>query len=86
MRTEIRRLCKDSGLTALYVTHDQKEALSIADRMAVMFDGEVGQVGTPRELYRRPANARIADFLGETNFVTCEVLSTSDGSAILCHE
>lgn len=74
MRTEIRRLCKDAGLTALYVTHDQKEALSVADRMAVMFDGEVGQVGTPRELYCRPANTRIADFLGETNFIRCEAV------------
>ena len=77
MRTEIRRLCKDSGLTALYVTHDQKEALSIADRMAVMFDGEVAQIGSPRELYRRPADARIADFLGETNFVPCQALAAS---------
>lgn len=68
MRGEIRRLCKEFGLTAVYVTHDQKEALSIADRMAVMFNGRVGQVGTPRELYRKPANAATADFLGESNF------------------
>jgi iron(III) transport system ATP-binding protein len=69
MRSEIRRLCKEAGLTGIYVTHDQKEALSIADRMAVMFNGRIGQVGTPRELYARPAGAAIADFLGETNFL-----------------
>lgn len=69
MRGEIRRLCKEAGLTGIYVTHDQKEALSIADRMAVMFDGRIAQVGTPRELYRRPGTARVADFLGETNFL-----------------
>ena len=69
MRTEIRRLCKAFGLTAIYVTHDQKEALSIADRMAVMFRGRVAQVGTPRDLYRQPAATLVADFLGETNFL-----------------
>ncbi len=79
MRTEIRRLCKQSGLTGIYVTHDQKEALSIADRMAVMFDGRVGQVGTPRALYRNPADAAIADFLGETNFVDATVRAATAG-------
>jgi iron(III) transport system ATP-binding protein len=69
MRSEIRRLCKEAGLTGIYVTHDQKEALSIADRMAVMFAGRIGQVGTPQELYTRPGDAKIADFLGETNFL-----------------
>ncbi len=73
MRTEIRRLCKDAGLTGIYVTHDQKEALSIADRMAVMFDGRIGQIGTPRELYCRPGSAAIADFLGETNFLQATI-------------
>jgi len=69
MRGEIRRLCKEAGLTALYVTHDQKEALSVADRLAVMFNGRVAQVGTPREVYSRPTNTIVADFLGETNFL-----------------
>jgi len=77
MRSEIRRLCKQAGLTAVYVTHDQKEALSIADRMAVMFDGRITQVGTPRELYRRPASTRVADFLGETNFLDGTIESAS---------
>ncbi len=75
MRTEIRRLCKEFGLTAVYVTHDQKEALSIADRMAVMFDGRVGQLGPPRELYMRPASAATADFLGETNFLKATAMA-----------
>ncbi|MEW6200189.1 MAG: ABC transporter ATP-binding protein [Planctomycetota bacterium] len=73
MRGEIRRLCKEFGLTAIYVTHDQKEALSIADRLAVLLDGRVAQVGSPRELYRRPATAAVADFLGETNFLPATV-------------
>lgn len=77
MRGEIRRLCKDAGLTAIYVTHDQKEALSIADRMAVMFEGRIGQVGAPRELYRRPASRAIADFLGETNFLEGTIVAAA---------
>ncbi len=75
MRSEIRRLCKDAGLTGIYVTHDQKEALSVADRMAVMFGGRIGQVAAPREMYRKPASAAIADFLGETNFLDATVRS-----------
>jgi ABC-type Fe3+/spermidine/putrescine transport system ATPase subunit len=69
MRGEIRRICKEFGLTAIYVTHDQKEALSMADRMAVLDAGRLAQVGTPEELYRRPANAFVAGFVGETNLI-----------------
>jgi len=69
MRTEIRRICKQAGLTALYVTHDQKEALSIADRLAVMRDGRVEQTGTPEEVYRAPLNRFVAGFIGDGNFV-----------------
>ncbi|MCH7870928.1 MAG: ABC transporter ATP-binding protein [Planctomycetes bacterium] len=83
MRGEIRRLCKDFGLTGIYVTHDQKEALSIADRMAVMFDGKVGQVGTPSELYRHPCNAAVADFLGETNFLSATIERREGGLCVL---
>ncbi len=67
MRTEIRRICKQAGLTSVYVTHDQKEALSIADRIAVLRDGRVMQVGTPLEIYRRPASVFVAEFIGEAN-------------------
>ena len=69
MRGEIRRVCKEFGLTAIYVTHDQKEALSIADRMAILDKGKLAQVGTPREIYRRPRNKAVADFIGESNFI-----------------
>ena len=75
MRTEIRRICKDAGLTAVYVTHDQKEALSVADRLAVMSDGCLMQVGTPREVYVRPDSEFIAGFIGETNLLPGHVSS-----------
>jgi iron(III) transport system ATP-binding protein len=78
MRGEIRRICKTAGLTAIYVTHDQKEALSIADRIAVMKDGRVEQTGRPHDLYARPANRFVADFLGETNFVTGQLVASDD--------
>ncbi len=83
LRTEIRRICKESGITSLYVTHDQKEALSMADRVAIMSCGRVVQVGTPQELYRRPATRFVAEFLGETNIMPAEVVSVSDGLAEL---
>ena len=69
MRGEIRRICKEFGLTAVYVTHDQKEALSIADRMAILDAGTIGQIGTPLEVYRAPRTKTVADFIGETNFI-----------------
>jgi iron(III) transport system ATP-binding protein len=70
MRIEIRRIHEVTGVTMIYVTHDQKEALSMADRMAVMRDGIVMQEGAPREVYSRPANAFVANFIGETNLFT----------------
>lgn len=70
MRGEIRRVCKEFGLTAIYVTHDQKEALSIADRMAIMKAGELLQVGTPLEIYRQPRLIDVATFIGEANIVS----------------
>ncbi len=69
MRGEIRRVCKEHQLTTIYVTHDQKEALAIADRMAVLEAGRVLQVGSPRELYARPTSAAVATFIGETNLL-----------------
>jgi iron(III) transport system ATP-binding protein len=69
MRGEIRRICRATGLTTVYVTHDQKEALSIADRIAIMKAGRVVQVGTPEELYTRPATAFVAEFLGHANLI-----------------
>ncbi len=69
MRGEIRRICKETGLTAIYVTHDQKEALSVGDQIAVMESGHIRQHGAPAEVYRRPASRFVADFMGETNFI-----------------
>lgn len=76
MREEIRSLCHEYGLTAVYVTHDQKEALSVADRLAVFETGRLAQVGTPQEVYRRPSTCSVAQFIGETNFIGGIVTST----------
>ena len=78
MRTEIRRLCKEFQLTTIYVTHDQTEALSIADRIAIFSKGHVEQIGNPLEVYKRPNNQFVAHFLGETNFIPGTVVSTKD--------
>jgi putative spermidine/putrescine transport system ATP-binding protein len=69
MRTEIRRLHQSLGLTTVYVTHDQEEALSLADRLVVLREGLVQQVGTPEELYRSPANPYVAGFMGYRNLL-----------------
>jgi iron(III) transport system ATP-binding protein len=74
VRTDIRELQQRLGFTAVYVTHDQDEALAVSDRIIVMKDGEVAQSGAPRELYEAPASAFIADFMGEANVVACEVV------------
>jgi iron(III) transport system ATP-binding protein len=81
MRTEIRRICKEAGLTAVYVTHDQKEALSISDRLAVMREGAVEQVGTPEAVYRTPVNSFVAGFVGEANFFRGRVVAVSAAGA-----
>jgi iron(III) transport system ATP-binding protein len=73
MREEIRRIQQQAGVTTLYVTHDQEEALSISDRLAVMHAGTVSQVGTPDEIYQEPASVRVADFIGRANFLPCRV-------------
>jgi len=79
MRTEIRRVCKEFKLTTVYVTHDQKEALSIADRMAILDGGRILQVGSPRAVYQRPTCKRVADFIGETDFIDGQVLGLDAG-------
>ena len=73
MRTEIRRLHQSLGLTTVYVTHDQEEALSMADRLVVLRDGHVQQIGTPEELHSRPVNRHVADFMGYRNLVPMTV-------------
>jgi iron(III) transport system ATP-binding protein len=69
LRSEIRRTCKNAGITTVYVTHDQKEALSMADRIAVLDAGRIAQLGTPGEIYRQPASRFVAEFMGEPNLV-----------------
>jgi len=83
LRSEIRRLCKRFGMTTVYVTHDQKEALSMADRIAILRAGKVVQVGTPESLYRSPATRFVASFLGETNFVKGSVVTSEGGEATI---
>ncbi len=73
MRGEIRRLCNEAGLTALYVTHDQHEAMAVADRIALLDAGRVAQVGTPRQIYTRPASRFAAEFMGVTNIIEARV-------------
>ncbi len=80
MRVEIRRLQKSLGLTAIYVTHDQEEALAISDRIAVLRDGRIEQVGTPETIYRAPQTAFVAEFMGSTNIIL-GVAAGFDGSA-----
>ncbi|HEU0008978.1 MAG TPA: ABC transporter ATP-binding protein [Verrucomicrobiae bacterium] len=79
MREEIRRIHDRTRITTIYVTHDQKEALSLATRMAVLRDGVIEQVGDPRTVYREPANRFVADFIGETNWLFGVVVNGGDG-------
>lgn len=83
MRVEIRRICKEHKLTTIYVTHDQKEALSIADRMIILDHGKVRQKGGPLEIYKRPRSRFIANFIGETNFIPGTVLRAGPGEAFI---
>ena len=73
VRTEVRQIIEWLGITALFVTHDQEEALSIAERVAVMLDGRIEQVGQPAEIYMHPSTRLVAEFLGETNFFAGDV-------------
>ncbi len=73
VREDIRELQQRLGLTAVYVTHDQEEALAISDRIVVMRDGRIAQVGAPRDLYERPADRFVADFVGDANLVEARV-------------
>jgi iron(III) transport system ATP-binding protein len=74
MRFEIKSLVKRMGITSVYVTHDQAEAMVISDRIAVMDSGNVAQLGTAEEIYKKPANRFVADFIGTTNFISGQVL------------
>lgn len=75
MQVELKRLQRETGITFVFVTHDQEEAMSMGDRIAVFKDGKIIQLGTPVEVYRKPINAYVADFIGESNLITVEVNS-----------
>lgn len=81
MRTEIRRIQQDLRITCLYVTHDQKEALTMSDRIMVMNRGRIEQVGTPMELYEDPATPFVADFIGQANLIPGTLLDAEEGYA-----
>ena len=78
MRAEIRRICREHGLTAVYVTHDQQEALSIADRIAILHAGKILQTGTPAEIYRKPRNRMVAEFIGEANMLQARITGKNE--------
>ena len=78
MREELKQLQKETGITFVFVTHDQEEALAMSDRIAVMSDGEVQQIGGPTDIYEHPLNRFVADFIGDTNFLDGEIVDLND--------
>jgi iron(III) transport system ATP-binding protein len=83
MRGELRDIQRQLGITTLYVTHDQLEALTLSDRIGVMSEGRIVQETVPRDLYERPTSRFVAEFVGSSNFVEAEVVSRSDGNLVL---
>ena len=83
MRTEIRRIQQEVGITAIYVTHDQSEAMALSDNIIVMDKGVVAQMGTPQEIYYHPVNEFVADFIGEANFLRGTMTGRDDGGVTL---
>jgi spermidine/putrescine transport system ATP-binding protein len=88
LQIELSQIHRDVGTTFVYVTHDQEEAMSMADRIAVMNDGRIEQLGSPEEVYRRPTTRFVADFIGDSNFFTATVdgavATLADGSRMPC--
>jgi spermidine/putrescine ABC transporter ATP-binding subunit len=83
MQIELRVLQQSVGITFIFVTHDQEEALTLSDRIAVMSEGKALQVATPKELYNRPVNVAVADFIGQMNFVDASVVGMEEGRVVL---
>lgn len=81
VREDIRAIQQDLGLTVVYVTHDQEEALAVSDEIVVMRNAAIAQIGTPRELYGAPADRFVADFIGEANLIPCEIVGTDGENA-----
>jgi spermidine/putrescine ABC transporter ATP-binding subunit len=88
LQIELTQIHRDVGTTFVYVTHDQEEAMSMADRIAVMNDGRIEQLGTPEEIYKRPTSRFVADFIGDSNFfegtIEGDVALLADGSRMPC--
>ena len=83
MRVELKRIQRELGLTTIYVTHDQGEALALSHEIAVMSEGRIVQIGSPRTIYERPLNRFVADFIGSTNFVDGEVLGKDEATGLI---
>ena len=83
MQIELRALQQTVGITFIFVTHDQEEALTLSDRIAVMSEGRVLQVASPKELYNRPVSVEVADFIGQMNFMDATVIDVKNGRAVL---
>ncbi|MBB3458954.1 ABC-type Fe3+/spermidine/putrescine transport system ATPase subunit [Rhizobium sp. BK313] len=83
MRLELRRLQAELGITSLYVTHDQEEAMVVSDRVIVMSGGHIQQIGSPSEIYDRPANRFVADFIGSSNLLSAKVSRYQDARAVV---
>lgn len=81
VRRELQQIQQDTGITFVFVTHDQEEALTMSDRIAVIADGHVQQVGSARDIYETPLNKFVADFIGETNLIDVSVTDVADGNA-----
>jgi spermidine/putrescine ABC transporter ATP-binding subunit len=86
MRTELRELQRRLGKTTVYVTHDQGEALALSDRIVVMSNGRIEQIGPPREIYERPANAFVADFIGNSNLIVATVVAVEGDATLIRSE
>jgi len=83
MQLELKRLQMETGITFVFVTHDQEEALTMSDRIAVMNAGEIRQIGNPRQIYDQPAERFVADFIGDTNFLPAELIETAGQTATI---
>jgi spermidine/putrescine transport system ATP-binding protein len=81
MRLELKTLQRETGITFIFVTHDQEEALTMSDRIAVMSQGKIQQIGDPHEIYEKPVNRFVADFIGDTNFLEAEITGIEDDFA-----
>ncbi len=83
MQLEIKKIQQQLRITTIYVTHDQAEALTLSDRIAIMNNGKIAQIDTPKHIYEKPVNTFIADFIGESNFLPIEIMSKNEKSCVL---